>query len=180
MKTLINEGTQKIGSPEERAPVHDHGVPVLRKRPRVRTTRLEVLGVAACKEEVRQARRTVNGLLSRWGMGADVRDPAELIVSELLTNALQHASPGPGGEIGLQVAEEHGGVFVEVEDGGSQQPPPFTTWTAGLMADEGSEHGRGLFLVDRLCHGNWGLRRHEDGHHSVWAYVPEDAGQREP
>ncbi|MFQ6197059.1 ATP-binding protein [Streptomyces sp. NPDC000405] len=149
--------------------------PALRKRPRLRAGRLEVMGIAPRDEAISQARHALTGLLTRWGITADVIMRAELIASELLSNALRHAAPRPGGEIGLQVVEEHGAVLVEVEDGGNNSRPalPFTAWAGGRAMDDEAEHGRGLLLVEELGQG-WGWRRLATGQHSVWAYVAED------
>ncbi|MFC4517789.1 ATP-binding protein [Streptomyces ehimensis] len=131
------------------------------------------MGIAPRGESISQARHALSELLTRWGITTDVIMRAELIVSELLSNALRHAAPRPGGEIGLQVVEQHGAVLVEVEDGGSdhsRQAPSFATWTDGRAMDDEAEHGRGLLLVEELGQG-WGWRRLGNGHHSVWAYV---------
>ncbi|MHA7956340.1 ATP-binding protein [Streptomyces sp. L500] len=128
------------------------------------------MGIAPRREAISQARHAVSRLLTHWGITTDIVERAELIVSELLSNALRHAAPG---EIGLQVVEEHGAVLVEVEDGGSnncRQTPSFAAWTGGRTADGEAEHGRGLHLVEELGQG-WGWRRLGNGHHSVWAYV---------
>ncbi|UQI45905.1 ATP-binding protein [Streptomyces sp. HU2014] len=129
------------------------------------------MGVVPRREAVRGARHAVAALMSRWGIGDEVRFRVELIVSELLTNAVQHASPGPGGEIGLYLASDGGGVFVEVEDGGSTEASLFASFAVGAVGDGESEHGRGLLLVEELGRGRWGWRRLGNGHRVVWAYV---------
>ncbi|MCD9145984.1 ATP-binding protein [Streptomyces albireticuli] len=123
------------------------------------------------REAVSEARRTVRRLLLRWGVGAEEAFEAELFAAELLANALGHALPGPGGEIGLQIAKGRRGVLVEVEDGGSEESSLFASFAAGAVDDGESEHGRGLLLVEELGRGRWGWRRLGNGHRSVWAYV---------
>lgn len=69
----------------------------------------------------------------------------ELVVSELVTNAITHASGWP-----LLVARVTGeAVHVEVCD--TSGCPPV------LNAAAGAEHGRGLVIVDALCRC-WGWR----------------------
>ncbi|WP_367132808.1 MULTISPECIES: ATP-binding protein [Streptomyces] len=155
--------------------------PALRKRPRLRAPRMEAMGITPRREAVRGARHAVNALMSRWRIGPGATFQVELIVSELLTNALRHARPGPGGEIGLQITkDDRGGVLVEVEDGGSLTSSLFTAGCLGSAADDDgdddAEHGRGLLLVDQLCQA-WGWRRLATGHHSVWAYVSRAEGR---
>ncbi|MFI9311025.1 ATP-binding protein [Streptomyces triculaminicus] len=145
--------------------------PALRKRPRMRVRRVEVMGVALSLEAVRAGRHAVSKVLSRWGVGSEEVFRVELIVSELLTNAFQHALPGPGGKIGLLLAQDCGGVLIEVEDGGSKCSEAVVARPAGSEDDDESEHGRGLLLVEELGGGCWGRRQLGAAHHAVWAYV---------
>jgi anti-sigma regulatory factor (Ser/Thr protein kinase) len=93
-------------------------------------------------------------VVREWGL-ADLADPVELIVSELVTNALR-ASPGGGGyppagspqPIGLRLGSDRREVLVEVWDG-SPGPP------AMGQASEESETGRGLLMVQAMSR-RWG------------------------
>ena len=75
---------------------------------------------------------------------------ASLCLSELVTNALQHA--GDGGEVELTLVLDEDRLRVEVADTGSgfEPGPP----------SAGDERGWGLFLVDNLSE-SWGVERGE-------------------
>lgn len=89
-----------------------------------------------------QARRT----LPTWGL-AEHAELAELIISELVTNAVVHGS----GLIEIRLAYESGSLHVYVYDQGDGQPVrrhPNGDW----------EYGRGLELIDRLIELHGGIR----------------------
>ncbi|WP_058041243.1 ATP-binding protein [Streptomyces roseifaciens] len=127
------------------------------------------MGVAPDREAVRQARRTVTALMARWAIGDDEVFRVELIVSELLTNALQHPTPAHCAEIGLSVTEAGGSVLIEVEDAGGEAEALLAACRAADGPGDDAEHGRGLLLVESLA--IWGWRRLPSGHLAVWAYV---------
>ncbi|WP_432280545.1 SpoIIE family protein phosphatase [Streptomyces luomodiensis] len=92
--------------------------------------------------------------LAEWGL-EDLATTTELIVSELVTNAIRHGT----GPIRLRLIR-HEVLICEVADTSSTSPRlrhPRTT-------DEG---GRGLFLVAQLAH-RWGTRYTEGGK-LIWA-----------
>jgi anti-sigma regulatory factor (Ser/Thr protein kinase) len=91
------------------------------------------------------ARRLVRHTLAEAGR-EDLAETAQLLVSELITNALLHA--GTHVELSLSVAD--GGVVVLVSDGSAH--PPVMSHPEG-PTDEG---GRGLVLVEQLSHA-WGV-----------------------
>ncbi|MCA1217368.1 ATP-binding protein [Streptomyces sp. 8L] len=82
-------------------------------------------------------------------------DDVVLVADELVGNALEHA--GAALDICLDVYSW--GVSIQVRDGGED-----TTAVPGtpLVAAEGDEGGRGLFLVDVLASA-WGVQRDEKG-----------------
>ncbi|MFJ3903674.1 ATP-binding protein [Streptomyces sp. NPDC090025] len=165
------EGSRPDGRPGgSRVPAAAADAPALRKRPRLTAPYPEVFYLVRRREAVREARRAVRGLLSRWRFGPEGLFRVELIVSELLTNAFRYARPSAGRGIGLQVTRGLEGVLIEVEDAGSAKASMFDARSVGLSADEDSEHGRGLLLVAQLSEG-WGWRRLGNGHNSVWALV---------
>jgi hypothetical protein len=97
-------------------------------------------------------------VLWEWGQ-AGLADTVELVVSELMTNALRASEPGamgwPGAAgpdeqqvIGVRLASDGRQVLVEVWD--SNPAPP----VAGLVNPEG-ETGRGLLMVQRVS-SRWG------------------------
>ncbi|QKW25664.1 SpoIIE family protein phosphatase [Streptomyces seoulensis] len=105
-------------------------------------------------ETVAEARAAAAGRLARWGL-ADLDFTVELIVSELVTNAIRYA----GGPIGLRLIR--GDVLVcEVSDPSNTQP----RLRRASVADEG---GRGLFLVAQLS-TRWGSRYGHSGK-TIWA-----------
>ncbi|MFD7699703.1 SpoIIE family protein phosphatase [Streptomyces caelestis] len=103
---------------------------------------------------VAEARRTATGQLTRWGLD-ELVFTTELIVSELVTNAIRYAS----GPVRLRLINERT-LVCEVLDGGATAPHlrhPRAT-------DEG---GRGLLLVSQLAQ-RWGTRFVPDGK-IIWA-----------
>ncbi|HZU71977.1 MAG TPA: SpoIIE family protein phosphatase [Acidimicrobiales bacterium] len=111
---------------------------------------------------VGQARAGVRKRLAELGREA-IRDDVELIVSELVTNALLHAR----GCTGVQVVDLPDGVRIEVSD--ARPVPP----VLGLASPDAMT-GRGLRLVDRLS-SRWGARPVGEGK-VVWAEVSEAGG----
>src|SRR3954468_10171575 len=76
--------------------------------------------LAANARSVARARRLTRGRLAAWGMD-DVTDVAELLVSELVTNALCHAH----GSVGLTLSAVEGLLRCEVEDAGTVLPSAY-------------------------------------------------------
>jgi len=103
---------------------------------------------------VREVRHGVRATLDRWGL-AGLADTSELIVSELVTNAVNHAR-GP-----IEVRLLRGRSLVcEVGDASFAIPTL-------RDPDTGADAGRGLRLVDRLAY-RWG-HRPTPGGKVVWA-----------
>lgn len=116
-----------------------------------------------------EARRAVRDALCAWGVAEDITDTAVLVLSELTTNALIHAHPAPGREIGVRVTLRAECLRIEVSDAGTGRPRPRTA-----QADD--ETGRGLALVAALT-TRQGVcpRRHGIGK-TVWAELDLPAG----
>ncbi|MFE4250017.1 ATP-binding protein [Streptomyces sp. NPDC056910] len=106
---------------------------------------------------VRSARAAVRGQLGVWGLDS-LGDVTELLVSELVTNALRHAS-GPIGVRLLRSAEPGHTLRVEVSD---HLPDPPLERVAGPE----EESGRGLQLVAGAAR-RWGTRPGDAGK-TVW------------
>jgi anti-sigma regulatory factor (Ser/Thr protein kinase) len=105
------------------------------------------------------ARRFAAQAVAHMGMHGEVLDRTQLLVTELATNAVQHAhSP-----IRLSVVPEPGRVRVEVRDDDPCPPP------TPRRPDPDAEHGRGLWLVSSLSE-RWGVNRNEKGK-TVWFEV---------
>ncbi|MET9332558.1 SpoIIE family protein phosphatase [Streptomyces cellulosae] len=107
---------------------------------------------------VADARRTTQDQLSRWGLDEELKFTTELLVSELLTNAIRHAS----GRVRLRLIRERT-LVCEVLDGGASAPH----LRHPRAMDEG---GRGLLLVSQLAE-RWGTRFVPDGK-IIWAEQP--------
>ncbi|WP_341849526.1 ATP-binding protein [Streptomyces cellostaticus] len=107
------------------------------------------------------ARTAVRNVLPRWGLD-DLVPAAELLVSELVCNALRHGA----GPLGLTL-ERVPDVRCSVSDGSSKPPRP----TDAGPEDEG---GRGLALVDMLA-ARWGCERGLPAGKTVWFELSTEA-----
>lgn len=120
---------------------------------RYHTARLDI---GPDQSDVALARRFVAEQCQEWGCG-DVVEDAQLVVSELVTNALIHGHSRCELRAGLSDAA----LRLQVVDGGAGMPEP-------QVAGEGDEHGRGLLLVSALC-AAWGVEALPAGGKIVWA-----------
>ncbi|MFF2536047.1 SpoIIE family protein phosphatase [Streptomyces cyaneofuscatus] len=103
------------------------------------------------------ARKAAAGQLAAWGLD-ELSFTTELVVSELVTNAVRYA----GGPIGLRLIR--GDVLVcEVNDPSNTQP----RLRRARWSDEG---GRGLFLIAQLT-TRWGSRYTRSGK-TIWTEQP--------
>jgi anti-sigma regulatory factor (Ser/Thr protein kinase) len=106
---------------------------------------------------VRTARAAVRGQLRGWGL-EPVSDVAALLVSELVTNSLRHAT-GPIGVRLMRPAGIGGVLLVEVSD-------PLPELPRERVARPDDESGRGLQLVASASR-RWGSRPGTNGK-TVW------------
>lgn len=104
---------------------------------------------------VPEARRALRELLRHWER-PDGTDVAELLTSELVTNALVHTDD----DAILTATVSPRGLRVEVRDFVAQRPRPRMPEAAA------DTNGRGLVLVESLADA-WGVCAHEVGK-SVW------------
>lgn len=103
------------------------------------------VGATAAPERIRGMRLYGAQMLRCWGLHPEGVDTVELLISELVTNGVQHG----GDEVVLDIAYTPAGVVrVEVFDG---SPAPARLCSAG----PDDEHGRGLALVAALS-DRWG------------------------
>jgi GAF domain-containing protein len=119
-------------------------------------------------DSVPLARRHVRAILPE----SDVREDVELVVTELVTNAVLHT---PSGEVRLKLQELPEAVRVEVEDAGHGMPVAVRESTTAMT-------GRGLALVAALSRA-WGVDSGRPGHKVVWAevpFTPTDLARTEP
>ncbi|HET9689671.1 MAG TPA: SpoIIE family protein phosphatase [Acidimicrobiales bacterium] len=116
-----------------------------------------------------RARRFVATLLAERGAAADLVDAAELVVSELVTNAVVHGRPPVALRLRL-LQEPDASLVLEVADGAAVVPRP-------VQAGDDDEHGRGLQIVAALAE-RWGTRTSSDGK-VVWCRLtgPVTAGR---
>jgi anti-sigma regulatory factor (Ser/Thr protein kinase) len=96
--------------------------------------------------QVRYAREQARKALFEWGLG-DHTDLAELVVSELVTNAVCHGDT----PIWMRLSVGGGDLRVEVHDGGPGRP-------VRRHAGGADECGRGLELLDGLIELHGGER----------------------
>ena len=106
------------------------------------------------------ARLFVTHWTRAWGYGQLI-PTAALLTSELVTNAVSHTQQ----PFTVSVDNTGQGVRVAVIDGSSTPP-------VVRQADEVSEHGRGLHLVDQLA-SEWGTDALPDGK-QVWFELARD------
>ncbi len=130
----------------------------------------------ALPASVRAARLQATRVLRDWGLEA-FADPVELLVSELITNAVRASAmiAGPLREAGparraarvrFWLTSDRHSVLIQVWDGGHCQP---VRQHAGLDA----EAGRGLLLVETLS-AQWGCYAPAG---PAWAARPDWAGR---
>ncbi|MFF4016396.1 ATP-binding protein [Streptomyces sp. NPDC001843] len=111
---------------------------------------------------VPEARRALRELLTHWGKPGR-SEIAELLTSELVTNALVHTDH----EALLTAVVGQHGLRVEVRDFVARRPR-----LCMPDADDGT-HGRGLLLVQSLADA-WGVRAHGVGK-AVWFELDAEA-----
>ncbi|MFJ9588016.1 ATP-binding protein [Streptomyces acidicola] len=99
------------------------------------------------REAVGRIRRFAHHTLRSWGVG-EVLDAALLVVSELVTNVIEHTD-GPGW---FELILTSGRLRIEVTDF-SHCPPVVVV--PGSVGEE-AVHGRGMTLVDALS-AAWGV-----------------------
>lgn len=106
-----------------------------------------------------QARALVARAGQNWRLSLDVVQVAQLIVTELVSNAVMHA--GTPMEFSVVLRGEN--LHLAVADGSARQP------RRDVIDTERSERGRGLQVVDAVAR-SWGCVPTPDGK-VVWATV---------
>ena len=99
-------------------------------------------GLTASLNAPYQARWHLRNALASWGIAAEVIETAELITSELVTNAVK-ASGMSFDPIGLTLCYAGQGLRIEVTDG-CPTPPTLS------HATPEAESGRGMLIVEML------------------------------
>jgi anti-sigma regulatory factor (Ser/Thr protein kinase) len=118
---------------------------------------------AQAPASVPAARRELRQTLHHWGL-TDLADDSVLVLSELLTNAVEHAR-GPDGTVGTRFSRltDGRGVRIEVLDPDARRLPR-------MGAGEEDVRGRGLRLVDACTARRWGVVLGAHGK-AVWGEV---------
>jgi anti-sigma regulatory factor (Ser/Thr protein kinase) len=122
---------------------------------------------------VSETRGLLREHLRLWGVPA-LSDTAELLATELLTNALQHTGGGAVLIATLTTGPENR-LRVEVCDSAARRPrvPPPDAVTRALTTGQHGTSGRGLILVQALA-DSWGAQA-RDGGKVVWFELDADA-----
>ena len=111
------------------------------------------------------ARRRLISDLTSAGVDETPVSDAGLVLSELVSNALRHATPLPGGTVKVSWDLSAESVLVAVCDGGGQTVPRVREPAGSALG------GRGLGIVARLAL-RWGVLRDDDAETTVWAELP--------
>ncbi|AJE80512.1 ATP-binding region ATPase domain protein [Streptomyces albus] len=104
---------------------------------------------------MRQVRRIIAANMERWAFPPPLAEDVQLVVSELLTNAVIHSGAD---EVTLTLRFIDGFLRIDVRDGVLKPEPRLRS------PSPDAENGRGLFLVQTIAgyrQGAWGVS--EDG-----------------
>lgn len=115
--------------------------------------------LAASPEAPGEARRLAAAQLTDWRIDEELGYNTELVVSELVTNAVRYAGDGP---ISLRLIRDRA-LICEVTDNNSTAPRL-------RRAQDDDEGGRGLFITEQLTQ-RWGVRPNRHGK-TIWAELP--------
>jgi anti-sigma regulatory factor (Ser/Thr protein kinase) len=123
--------------------------------------------LGALPESVKTGRDFTRVTLGLWGMSA-LTDLAELVVSELVTNALRHGVPAARRRasdhcVRLRLLAQAPFVMCVVTDPGQGIP-------VLQREDLAAESGRGLAVVEACC-TRWGWHLLDEGGKVVWALL---------
>jgi anti-sigma regulatory factor (Ser/Thr protein kinase) len=122
-------------------------------------------------------RSLVRHLLAEWDAPGDLIDVAELLASELATNAVRFGSTRPARRsyvpcITLAVWHAPGLAVIEISDE-NEKPPELQA------TDEESEGGRGLQLIESLSL-EWGYYHPRPGWKTVYAVIDQRSAHALP
>ncbi len=125
------------------------------------TGQVRTIRVPAHPASVGIVRKAVVLDLEARGMPEGTVDEAEIVASELTTNALCHAHPLADGTIRVRWKVRLDVVEIEVTDGGGESVP------RPAPRSPLAHSGRGLRIVRALAH-EWGVTQDRTGR-TVWA-----------
>jgi anti-sigma regulatory factor (Ser/Thr protein kinase) len=136
-------------------------LPAAVERPEAPQMREQAYGLGTDRQCAKTARDVTTATLREWRLDALAYD-VELVVSELVTNALRHAVPhlSPAWPIRLRLLHHAAYLVCAVQDPSGRLP-------VVTQEDTFAESGRGLHLVEALSAAwGWSLLRHGK---VVWA-----------
>lgn len=107
------------------------------------------LTIPFAAESAAQVRAALASWLGHRGSSDRVVDDARLVATELVGNAVRHASPLGNGTVLVRWAEEDSALALSVCDGGGAGEP------TQVDADPDDVDGRGLTIVDALSSAWW-------------------------
>ncbi|MFJ2061268.1 ATP-binding protein [Streptomyces sp. NPDC087908] len=117
-------------------------------------------------KSVSESRHYAAQAFRAWGVVDGWAEVAILVVSELVTNGIEHALP----PLVLRLHRDRSNrIWVGVTDGGIAPEPG--AWTATCRPEE---HGRGLDIVAALAETH-GIRAHHGGLTTHWARIAPGA-----
>ncbi|BBA99833.1 putative magnesium or manganese-dependent protein phosphatase [Actinacidiphila reveromycinica] len=151
-RPMADAGRELLGRLSDPAPDHDQTLLLARTR-ELPADRTAGWTVAAGPEAVAEVRSGVTARMADWDLD-DLAFSTELIVSELVTNAIRYA----GAPITVRLILDQR-LICEVSDPSQTQPH----LRRARLTDEG---GRGLFLIAQLTH-RWGSR-YTPGGKTIW------------
>ncbi|WP_062214907.1 ATP-binding protein [Streptomyces sp. NBRC 109706] len=124
----------------------------------------ESFALPARDTSVATARHRTRVQLYGWGLSSSTSDTAQLIVSELVTNAILHTHSSQ-----VRCLLWSSGQFLRIEVADEGAGP--ARGPVGV-ADSDQEHGRGLLLLDALA-ARWGvISPDRRAGCTVWAELP--------
>jgi anti-sigma regulatory factor (Ser/Thr protein kinase) len=124
---------------------------------------LGTLAVAHDPASAALVRRSIAADLDARAISSDCIDDVVLVASELVGNAVVHATAALDHELDVSWDIEPGAVVVRVRDGSADLPRQRST-------NQTETGGRGLTIVAAVAL-DWGVRR-TGGGKQVWARVP--------
>lgn len=115
------------------------------------------------------ARRLLRTFLASHADGERFLDAGQLVLGELVANAVLHAETPPGRLVFIRFDLQPDSLRIEVHDADARWPlMPHST-------AESDESGRGLLLVSLLA-SDWGCSPREGGvNKAMWALIEEGA-----
>jgi len=117
-------------------------------------------------ESAARVREALASWLDHRGSASDVVDDARLVATELVGNAVRHASPLGNGTVLVRWQEEGSVLAMSVCDGGGVNKPQRVDASPDALG------GRGLSIVEALA-SRWWSERNTDVH-TVHVRLPID------